>query len=203
MTSASQANFSVKFMTHSLLAKAWEQEVFSCTYKFGITGHVGATSTQPYPLKLLCLLFWITFTLRTSSRRRKIWNHPEQECLHTSKLSDGFHLNSTFRSSHISRAKLSLIFSNQRLVSPLRDPKPLLFHLQYLQPGRTASLTETLNLQKSLHLDVSSLLLWLHSDSVTFSGQNQVLLAYKDTLSVASRGEQKHQYQANHGEFAA
>ena len=131
MTSASQANFSVKFMTHSLLtstlialAKAWEQEVFSCTYKFGITGHVGATSTQPYPLKLLCLLFWITFTLRTSSRRRKIWNHPEQECLHTSKLSDGFHLNSTFRSSHISRAKLSLIFSNQRLVSPLRDPKP-------------------------------------------------------------------------------
>ena len=128
---------------------------------------------------------------------------PSRTRIHTSKLSDGFHLNSTFRSSHISRAKLSLIFSNQRLVSPLRDPKPLLFHLQYLQPGRTASLTETLNLQKSLHLDVSSLLLWLHSDSVTFSGQNQVLLAYKDTSSVASRGEQKHQYQANHGEFAA
>ena len=151
-TSASPAHFSVKFMTHSLLtststalAKAWEQEVFLCTYKFGITRHVGATSTQLYPLKLLCLLFWITFTPRTSSRSRKIWNHPEQECLHTSKLSDGFHLNSTFWSSHISRAKLSQIFSNQRLVSPSRDPKPLLFHLQYLQPGRTASLTKTLN----------------------------------------------------------
>ena len=63
-TSASPANSSAKFTTHSLLintstawARAWEQEAFLCTYRFGATGHVGAISTQPSQLKLHYRLF--------------------------------------------------------------------------------------------------------------------------------------------------
>lgn len=116
-TLVSPANFSARFTTQSLLTntsnesvKASEQEAFLCTYKFGTIGHVGATSIQLYQPRHPYLLYWTTSTPPTCSRRKRTWNHPEQECLHISRLSDGFHSSLTFRFSHISRAKLSLIF---------------------------------------------------------------------------------------------
>jgi len=43
------------------------------------SGHAGAISTQPSLLKHHFPSFWITSTLQTFSRRRKIWNLQEQE----------------------------------------------------------------------------------------------------------------------------
>ena len=105
--------------------------------------------------------------------------------------------------SHISPEPDSLWFSKIKDSHSLRDLKPRRFHLLYLQPGKIASLTKKLNPQKSSHLDASSLLPWLHLDSATFSGQSQLPSVSKDTSYVAFLGEQKHQFQANHGEFAA
>ena len=53
------------------LLKAWVQEVFSCTHKFGTIGLVGAIFTLQIQLRPHYHLSWTIFTLRTSSRRRK------------------------------------------------------------------------------------------------------------------------------------
>ena len=126
----------VKFMIHSLQTNtltvsvtAWEQEAYLCTSKFGITGHVGVSSIQPSLLKLHYPSFWITSTLQTSSRRRTR-NLQEQGWLHTSKPSAGFRSNLTFQYLYIFKAKLFLIFSNQRLVFHSKDPKLHRYHWQ-------------------------------------------------------------------------
>ena len=72
--------------TSSESVKASEQEAFLCIYKFGTTGHVGATYIQLYQLRHPYLLYWTTFTPPTFSRRKRTWNPPEQECLHISRL---------------------------------------------------------------------------------------------------------------------
>ena len=136
-TSASPANSFAKSTIHNssintliVSVIAWEQEVYLCTSKFGTTGHVGANFTQLSLLKLHYTSFWITSMLQTFSKRRRTQNRPGRGWLHTSKLYAGFRSNSTYQYSPTFKAKQSLIFWNQRLVSHLKDQKPHLYHWQ-------------------------------------------------------------------------
>ena len=76
-----------------------------------------------------------------------------------------------------SEAKQSVIFSNQRLVFYLKDLKQRQYHWLSLQPGKIESFPPTPTQPRSSHLDASSLPPWLHSDSVTFSGQKPLSIS--------------------------
>ena len=207
--SASPANFSAKFTTHSLLtntsiasAKAWGQEAFLCTYRFGTHWacwcHLHSTIPAEAPLSLILDYLHASDLF---NKKQNLEPSRTRMSTHIKALSwISLKLDLPILTSLQSQTVSDFLKSKTRIPFERSEATPI--PLAVLAAWENRIIEQMPNQQKLSHLGVSSSLLWLHSDFVTFSGQNHFLLVCKDIFSVAFRGEQKHWYQANHAKFA-